>query len=43
MRELRGGRPDVSFDYRIVVRRKAYEKIQLADLTEQLHGPLLKR
>jgi hypothetical protein len=29
VRELRGGKSDISFDYRIVARRKGYEKLRL--------------
>jgi hypothetical protein len=36
VRELRGGRSGVGFDYRIVARRKGYESIRLADLTDTI-------
>jgi hypothetical protein len=40
--ELHGGQSNVAFDYRIVARRKGYESIRLADLTEQMKPPVLK-
>ena len=33
--ELRGGRSNVEFDYRILARRKGYENIRLQDRTEE--------
>jgi len=33
VRELGGGKSNVAFDYRIIARRKGYEKIRLADKT----------
>jgi hypothetical protein len=35
VRELGGGHSNVPFDYRIVARRKGFEKIRLADKTQQ--------
>jgi hypothetical protein len=35
VRELRGGKSNVRFDYRIVARRKGFEAIRLADMTER--------
>ncbi|HXM12617.1 MAG TPA: hypothetical protein VN946_21885 [Terriglobales bacterium] len=35
VRELGGGTASVAFDYRIIARRKNYESIRLADLTER--------
>ena len=35
VRELRSGRSNVAFDYRIVALRKGYEGVRLADKTEQ--------
>jgi hypothetical protein len=35
VREQGGGTSDVAFDYRIVAKRMGYEKVRLADLTEQ--------
>lgn len=35
VRELRGGKSNVAFDYRIVVRRKGYEKLRLAEVPPQ--------
>ena len=37
--ELRGGRSNISFDYRIMARRKGYESIRLADMTDSLRKP----
>jgi hypothetical protein len=34
--ELRGGKSDVEFDYRIVARRKGYETIRMADVTREI-------
>ncbi len=34
VRELGGGKSNVAFDYRIVARRKGYENIRMADVTE---------
>ena len=34
VRELGGGKTNIAFDYRIVARRKGYEKIRLADRTK---------
>ena len=39
VRELHRGRSNVSFDYRIVARRKGYENVRLADLTKQFNRP----
>jgi len=38
VRELGGGTSNVSFDYRIVARRKGYEQIRLADKTEMFRS-----
>jgi len=35
VRELRSGRSNIAFDYRIVARRRGYEGIRLADMTER--------
>jgi hypothetical protein len=35
VRELHKGKSNVTFDYRIIAKRKKYETIRLADLTEQ--------
>jgi hypothetical protein len=35
--EQRGGHSNIAFDYRIMAKRIGYEKIRLADLTEQLN------
>jgi hypothetical protein len=43
VRELRGGHSGVSFDYRIMARRKGYETIRLADVTEQFRQPPFNR
>ena len=37
VRELGGGRSNIAFDYRITARRKGYENIRLADLTEHIN------
>lgn len=37
VRELGRGRSNVPFDYRIVVRRKGYEKTRLEDVTDQMN------
>lgn len=34
--ELAGGNSAIEFDYRIVARRKGYEKIRMADMTERM-------
>ena len=34
VRELGGGKSNVAFDYRVIVRRKGYEAIRLQDMTE---------
>jgi hypothetical protein len=34
VRELRGGKSDAAFDYRIVAHRKGYEDIRLKDVTD---------
>jgi hypothetical protein len=36
VRELRGGTSNIAFDYRITARRKGYESIRLADMTEHI-------
>lgn len=36
VRELGGGTTNIAFDYRIMARRKGYEKVRLADKTELL-------
>jgi hypothetical protein len=38
VRELRGGKSNVQFDYRIVARRKGFEAIRLADMTAGPNG-----
>ena len=35
VRELHGGASNVTFDYRIIAKRKKYETVRLADLTER--------
>jgi hypothetical protein len=35
VRELNGGRSNISFDYRVVARRKGYEKLRMQDLTKR--------
>jgi len=35
--EQRGGHSNIAFDYRIMAKRIGYEKVRLADLTEQLN------
>ena len=35
--EQRGGHSNIAFDYRIMAKRMGYEKVRLADLTEQLN------
>jgi trimeric autotransporter adhesin len=35
VRELRGGRSNVSFDYRIIAHRKGYENVRMREVTEQ--------
>jgi hypothetical protein len=35
--EQRGGHSNIAFDYRIMAKRVGYEKVRLADLTEQLN------
>jgi len=37
VRELGGGHSSIAFDYRIMAKRAGYEKVRLADLTEQLN------
>jgi hypothetical protein len=36
VRELGGGHSSIAFDYRIMAKRVGYEKVRLADLTEQI-------
>jgi hypothetical protein len=43
VRELGGGESSVGFDYRIVARRKGYETIRLADMTEKFRPVEIKR
>lgn len=40
--ELRGGTSSIAFDYRIMAKRKGFEKLRLADKTRQFskHGPV---
>jgi hypothetical protein len=38
VRELGGGKSSVSFDYRIVAKRKGYETVRMEDLTEQANA-----
>jgi len=40
--ELGGGASSIAFDYRIVARRKGYEKIRMADLGRIQHGAIVK-
>jgi hypothetical protein len=42
VRESRGGRSNIAFDYRIVAHRKGYENVRLADMTEHFQAPLSK-
>jgi hypothetical protein len=35
VRELNGGQSNISFDYRVVARRKGYEKLRMQDLTKR--------
>ena len=37
VRELRGGRSNVAFDYKIVAKRKGKENVRLADITERVN------
>ena len=37
VRELAGGASNVSFDYRIVAKRRGYEKIRMEDVTDQIN------
>ena len=37
VRELGGGHSSIAFDYRIMAKRAGYEKVRLADLTEQFN------
>jgi len=39
VRELGGGKGNVSFDYRIVARRLGYEDVRLAPVVEPQEGP----
>jgi hypothetical protein len=43
VRELGGGTSDISFDYRIIAKRKGYEDIRLADKTKLFEAPKLSR
>jgi hypothetical protein len=36
VRELGSGTSNVAFDYRIIARRRGYEQIRLADVTERM-------
>jgi len=38
IRELGNGSSDVSFDYRIVAKRRGYENVRLKDVTDQMNG-----
>jgi hypothetical protein len=38
VRELGKGTSDVAFDYRVIVRRKGYEKLRMEDATEKFRG-----
>jgi hypothetical protein len=42
VRELGGGQSSVSFDFRIVVRRKGYENVRMADLTKKMTEPVFR-
>ncbi len=39
VRELGGGTSNAAFDYRIVAKRKGYESVRLADMTQQFKVP----
>ena len=41
--ELGGGTSDISFDYRIIAKRKGYENVRLADKTKEFEAPKLPR
>jgi len=41
VRELGGGASSVSFDYRIVARRKGYENIRLAEVPARVKKPIM--
>ena len=43
VREQGGGTSSIAFDYRIVARRKGYERIRLADKTREMNQPRPKR
>jgi hypothetical protein len=38
VRELGGGKSNVAFDYRVIVRRKGYEKLRMEDVTEKFRA-----
>jgi hypothetical protein len=42
VRELGGGRSNISFDYRIMAKRKGYETVRMEDLTEQTNARLAR-
>jgi hypothetical protein len=42
VRELGGGTSSIAFDYRIMAKRKGYEGIRMADMTEQFKKPASK-
>jgi len=35
---LGGGKSNVAFDYRVIVRRKGYEKLRMEDVTEKFRA-----
>jgi len=37
VRELGGGTSSISFDYRIVAKRRGYERVRLEDITDQMN------
>ncbi len=41
--ELRGGRSNIAFDYRIMAKRKGYESVRLADKTSQFGKEAMER
>jgi hypothetical protein len=42
VRELGGGTSSIAFDYRIMAKRRGYEGIRMADMTEQFKKPASK-
>lgn len=43
VRELGGGKANIAFDYRIMARRKGYENVRLADMTERAERLALRK